>query len=105
MTKDNYLDEVPTAFNELACQFANTGPLDELGQSIQRRRDGVLEIVAGELAANVLAHLAKLVDSDQLTPGQLWSAIAAERGSVGACNMLANLSRAAHGQLIEGATN
>ena len=100
MTATDYLAEVPATFNDLARQFSNTAPPDELGQAVQHRRDGVLESHAGTLASEVLAHLVLLVDNDHVTLGQLWSAIAAERGNVGACNMMANLSRAAHGQLV-----
>lgn len=94
MTPSNYLDEVPATFNHLACQF---------GEQIARA-DGVLESHAGTLAVDVLARLALLVKDDQLTPGQLWSALAAERGNVGACNMMANLGRAAQGQVIANKT-
>lgn len=94
MTVINVLIEVPTIFNELGTQFG--------GQ--MARADGVLESHAGKLAADVLANLALLVQDDELTSGQLWSAIAAERGNVGACNMIANLARAAHGQLVANKT-
>lgn len=94
MTESNYLAEVPATFNDLACQFCEQVP----------RVDGLLESHAGKLAADVMAHLALLVDNDELTPGQLWSALAAERGNAGACNAIANMARAAHGQLIENKT-
>ena len=87
----NYLAEMPAVFNEMSRQF---------GEQIAGA-DGVLETNAGKLAADVMAHLALLVDSDRLTAGQLWSAIAAGRGSVGACAELANVARAAQAQLIE----
>lgn len=88
MATNNYLAEVPATFIDLGRRFGSDHGND------------VLESTAGKLATDVLTYLAQLVDSGQLTPGQLWSAIAAERGSVGACNMMANLGRAAQGQVI-----
>lgn len=105
MMADNYLAEVPAVFNELARKFMYIASPPILGQGGQHRRDGVLESHAGKIAADVLAGLALAVDSEQLTPGQLWSAIAAERGNVGACNMIANVARAAHGQMIANETS
>lgn len=90
MPVTDYLVQIPATFNELAEQFATQ----------TARADGVLESSAGELAADVFTHLALLKDRYMLTSGQLWSAIAAERGSVGACNMLANVARAVQAQLI-----
>ncbi len=94
MAATNYLEEAPTVFSELGRRFGEQAA----------RADGVLESEAGRQATDVLGHLALLVNTDNITAGQLWSALAAERGSVSACNMLANLARASQGQLIANKT-
>lgn len=86
----DYLVEMPATFNDLANQFATRTD----------RADGIMESRAGKMAAGLLANLALLQDSDTLTSCQLWSALAAERGSASACYMLANVARAAQAQLI-----
>lgn len=97
---DAYLDEFSATFNDLARQFSEMAPPDPIGQSIQHRRDGLLETHAGALAAAFLATLGMATAADEIKTGQMWTALAAQRGSVGACNTLANLARAVRGQLL-----
>lgn len=89
---EHYLSELPGIFTELARGFANDA----------HRPEGALESHAGQTAADFLGLLKLIVDDGRLTAAQAWSALAAERGSAGACNTLSNLSRAVAGQLCQG---